>query len=95
MTNIDKLYDIYVTSQPRRKAIDFMTILSPYAQQLSIIITEDEIVLEKNKTPLNTIPQRNIFAIVDEEKEIYIILRASIYIINKDTGEIKINIRKL
>lgn len=94
MVDINKLYNTYVTSQPREN-IDFMAILSPYAQQLSITITEDEIVLGKNQTPLNRIPKKNIFAVIDEENDIYIVLRASIYIINKTTGEAKMDIRNL
>ncbi len=93
MVDIKKLYDTYVTSQPCGKDIDFTTILSPYTQQLAITITEEEIVLEKNQTPLNRIPKKNIFAVVDEENYIYIILRASIYIVNKTTGEARIDIR--
>jgi hypothetical protein len=95
MVDYNKLYNTYITNKPAGKEIDYNAILLPYTQQCNIVITEDEIILGSDNNPLNKIPQKNIFAIVEEENKIHIILRASIYTIDKKTGAISLNIRNL
>ena len=95
MVDYNQLYDTYVNDKQTSKNIDLNAILLPYVEQYSIVITENEIILGSEKNPLNKIPKRNIYAVVDEETDIHIVLRSSIYTINKNSGEIKIDIRKL
>ena len=95
MANFNKLYETYASPQPAGKKIDFNAILMPYAQQCAITITEEEIILGRGSAPLNSIPQKNICAIVDEQEQIYIILRTSIYVIDKNTGAVNMHIRNL
>ena len=95
MVDYNKLYDTYVNNEHTSKDIDLDAMLLPYAQQCSIVITENEIILGSENNPLNRIPKRNICTVVDEENEIHIVLRSSIYTINKNTGETKIDIRNL
>ena len=95
MADFNNLYDTYTTSQPAGKEIDFNSILAPYMQQCNIVITENEIILGNDNNPLNRIPKKNIFAIVVEENEIYIVLQESIYIVDTETGAARLNFRNL
>ena len=95
MADFNKLYDTYTASQPASREIDFSSILAPYIQQCNILITENEIILGNDSNPLNRVPKKNIFAIVVEEHEIYIVLQDSIYIVDTKTGATRLNIRNL
>ena len=95
MAHFNSLYEKYTSTQPSGAEIDAKTILAPYTQQFGITITDSAIILEHGQSPLNNIPRANIYAIVDEEEELYIILRSSIYVLNKVDGKIKLNIRNL
>ena len=95
MADFNKLYETYSTTQASSVQTDITTILSPYQQLFDISIGEEAITLGKEKTPLNSIPRKNICAIIDDSDEIFIILCASIYVLNKTSGQVKINIRNL
>ena len=95
MADFNKLYETYTTTQASSVQTDVPSILSPYQQLFDINISEEAITLGKETTLLNTIPRKNICAIIDGSDEIYIILHASIYVLNKTTGKVNINIRNL
>lgn len=95
MQNIEALYSTYATSSSNNAAIDFEAKLSQYKDQFSITITDTEIIFGEGKESISSLLQRNVLAIVDEPEYVYIILHASMFILCKNTGEVKVNIRNL
>lgn len=95
MQNIEALYSTYATNSSNNVAIDFEAKLSQYKDQFSITITDTEIIFGEGKESISSLLQRNVLAIVDEPEYVYIILHASMFILCKNTGEVKVNIRNL
>ena len=95
MQNIEALYSTYATNNSNNVAIDFEAKLSQYKDQFSITITDTEIIFGEGKEAISSLLQRNVLAIVDEPEYVYIILHASMFILCKNTGEVKVNIRNL
>ena len=95
MQNIEALYSTYATNNSNNVAIDFEAKLSQYKDQFSITITDTEIIFGEWKESISSLLQRNVLAIVDEPEYVYIILHASMFILCKNTGEVKVNIRNL
>ncbi len=95
MQNIEALYSTYATNNSNNVAIDFEAKLSQYKDQFSITITDTEIIFGEGKESISSLLQRNVLAIVDEPEYVYIILHASMFILCKNTGEVKVNIRNL
>ena len=95
MQNIEALYSTYATNNSNNVAIDFEPKLSQYKDQFSITITDTEIIFGEGKESISSLLQRNVLAIVDEPEYVYIILHASMFILCKNTGEVKVNIRNL
>ena len=95
MQNIEALYSTYATNNSNNAAIDFEAKLSQYKDQFSITITDTEIIFGEGKESISSLLQRNVLAIVDEPEYVYIILHASMFILCKNTGEVKVNIRNL
>ena len=95
MQNIEALYSTYATNNSNNVAIDFEAKLSQYKDQFSITITDTEIIFGEGKESISCLLQRNVLAIVDEPEYVYIILHASMFILCKNTGEVKVNIRNL
>ena len=95
MQNIEALYSTYATNSSNNVAIDFEAKLSQYKDQFSITITDTEIIFGEGKESISCLLQRNVLAIVDEPEYVYIILHASMFILCKNTGEVKVNIRNL
>jgi hypothetical protein len=95
MQNIEALYSTYATNSSNNVAIDFEAKLSQYKDQFSITITDTEIIFGEGKESISSLLQRNVLAIVDEPEYVYIILHASMFILCKNTGEVKENIRNL
>ena len=95
MQNIEALYSTYATNSSNNVAIDFEAKLSQYKDQFSITITDTEIIFGEGKEAISSLLQRNVLAIVDEPEYVYIILHASMFILCKNTGEVKVNIRNL
>lgn len=95
MQNIEALYSTYATNSSNNAAIDFEAKLSQYKDQFSITITDTEIIFGEGKESISSLLQRNVLAIVDQPEYVYIILHASMFILCKNTGEVKVNIRNL
>lgn len=95
MQNIEALYSTYANNSSNNAAIDFEAKLSQYKDQFSITITDTEIIFGEGKESISSLLQRNVLAIVDEPEYVYIILHASMFILCKNTGEVKVNIRNL
>ena len=95
MQNIEALYSTYATNNSNNVAIDFEAKLSQYKDQFSITITDTEIIFGEGKESISSLLQRNVLAIVDQPEYVYIILHASMFILCKNTGEVKVNIRNL
>ena len=95
MTHFEELYKKYASGKQAIDAPTVDNIVAQYGSLLNLSLTTECLVLNNYEAPLNCIPLKNIIDIIDEPQHIYIILRASIYILCKESGETRIHIRNL
>lgn len=93
MTKTAELYKQYNAKAKSIEELQIDKIIAPYQELFDISIDDTKITFNKYNTPLNSILIERICGIGEEENLIYIVLPNSIYILNKNTGEIHINIK--
>lgn len=93
MATFTSLYEKYASATTSMKQEEVASILSPYTQLFNVKIENNKLLIANHNNPLNTIAINRIKAIVIEEDTLYIILPNSIYVLNKISGEVELNIR--
>lgn len=93
MAILSNLYDTYAKHPAYLDLNEIEEKLAPYIDQFGIKIEDGMIVIGEKYQPLNSVLANRICAIIDEPLSVYIVLPGSIYILEKESGEVKINIK--
>lgn len=93
MSIYSNLYDTYAKNPAYLTLDEVKEKLSPYTDQFGIKVEDNKIVINQVLQPLNTILANRICAIVDEPDKVYIVLTGSIYVLEKESCEVRINLK--
>lgn len=93
MATFTNLYNTYAEHPVQYNSEQIQEMLSPYIEQFDIKIENNAITIGEEYKPLNTIKINRICAIVEEPQCIYIVLCGCIYILDKTSEKVEINIR--
>ncbi len=93
MHPFQQLFSLYPTKPENPQDLHAQEILAPYAELFGITFQNGKIKIGNGDELLNTLSLGHIHAIVDEPDFIYIVLHSSIYVLCKETGEVKIHLK--
>lgn len=93
MFSLSKLYELYPERPQNPDMLNAREVLAPYADQFKLSITDGILKIGTVDSVFNTLSLSRIHAILDEPDYIYIVLHASIYVLCKKDGEVKVHLK--
>ena len=94
MFSLSELYNLYPERPEKPETLRAQEVLAPYIDQFKLSFANGNLKIGTEDGLLNTLSLSRIHAIIDKSDYVYIVLRASIYVLCKKNNEVKIHLKQ-